>query len=352
MISREVRHATGTYPIQVGHGIVHQLPRWLSAHATGAPVVVVADATVSALHPTLLPDVPRLTFAGGESHKTRETWMQLTDALLTHGADRDTVIVALGGGVTTDLAGFVAATALRGLRWVAAPTTTLAMLDASVGGKTGVDTSHGKNLVGAFHPPIAVVADIALLDTLPQALFVDGLAEVVKHAAIASRSHWEWIEQHAHAILSRDPTAVEQLVLDSVAIKAQVVEADEREAGRRAILNAGHTVAHGLEHASAYTMSHGHAVAIGLVAESRWAERHGIAERGTTDRVVTLLDRLGLPSSPPAGLDRARFLAALSHDKKNRDGQVQVAALQRIGEIAVTPDGRFTHPANPDDLGL
>ena len=312
--------------------------------------MVIADANVAACWPDLLPGVERLTFPGGEQHKTRTTWTSLSDRLLTLGIDRRTVIVALGGGVTTDLAGFVAATTLRGLPWVAVPTTTLAMLDAAIGGKTGVDTLHGKNLVGAFHHPSGVIIDPALLSTLPERVFLDGLAEAVKHAAIASASHWAWLEQHVPELLAHDPTRLTELVRESVAIKAEVVAEDELELGRRSSLNAGHTVAHGLELATDFQLSHGEAVSIGLVCEARHGEALGLTAPGTSMRLAGLLGAVGLPTAMPAHLDRQRFLEALQHDKKNRDGRVHCSLLARIGEIARAPDGAWTHAVNSEEL--
>lgn len=338
-----VRHAAGDYPVLLGAGRADSLPALLDNRFPGFRSIVIADATVSSALASLWPGLERITFAAGEQHKTRNTWSTLSDELLFRSIDRRTVIVALGGGVTTDLAGFVAATTLRGLPWIAVPTTTLAMLDASVGGKTGVDTAHGKNLVGAFHHPSAVVIDPSLLATLPQHVYVDGLAEAVKHAAIASVEHWEWLEAHMEAVVARDPDRVAELVRESVAIKAEVVADDEREHGRRSVLNAGHTVAHGLELASDFGISHGAAVAIGLVLETRAAESRGICEPGTADRIATLLARAGLPVTPPS-FDRERAIAAMQHDKKNRDGQVHCALLSRIGEVARNAQGGWTHP--------
>lgn len=345
-----MRHAGGDYPVHIGVGRAAELPALLAERFAGFRPVIIADATVSACWPALLPGVQRLTFAAGESHKTRTTWAELSDQLLNLGVDRRTVVVALGGGVTTDLAGFVAATALRGLPWVAVPTTTLAMLDAAIGGKTGVDTVHGKNLIGAFHHPAAVLIDPQLLGTLPDVIFIDGLAEAVKHAAIASASHWQWLETHVAGILAKDPVLLTELVRASVAIKAEVVTDDEREHGRRSMLNAGHTVAHGLELATDYGLRHGEAVAIGLVLETRHGESLGITLPGTADRLAKLLGAIGLPTTVPAQLDRSRFEAAMGHDKKNRDGQVHCSIVAKLGEMARTPAGSWTHPVKPSEL--
>ncbi len=345
-----VRHAHGSYPVRIGPGLADGLADVVKHLAPDARPFVITDHHVDSAWPGLLPGVPRLVFPAGESHKTRATWGELTDRLLASGADRHAVIVALGGGVTGDLAGFVAATCLRGIRWVAVPTSTLAMLDAAVGGKTGVDTEAGKNLVGAFHPPIAVIADPALLATLPADTFREGLAEAVKHAAIASPDMWQWLEAHAAAILERDDVVLAELVHRSLAIKAEVVEGDEREAGRRAILNAGHTTAHALEHATRFAIRHGEAVAIGLVVEARIAESHSLAAAGTADRIASLLGRLGLPTACPRGVDIAAFRAALVHDKKNRAGEIHATLLAGIGAVARSAQGGWTQAIDPDRL--
>jgi 3-dehydroquinate synthase len=349
-VETQVRHATGTYPVWSGAGAVERLPKWIANHHPRLRPVMIADAAVASLHPAVLPGVPRHTFPSGESSKQRDTWAALTDALLTAGHDRHTLIVALGGGVTTDLAGFVAATLMRGVPWIAVPTTTLAMIDAAIGGKTGLDTSHGKNLVGAFHPPLAVFADTALLSTLPDAHFIAGLAEAVKHAAIASATHWQWLTSHADEILARDPGALDRLIADSARIKAEVVSADERETGHRAILNAGHTLGHAIEHASEYRLPHGHAVAIGLLLETRLGERLGVTEAGTARGIERLLSQLQLPTAVPILLPRERIAGALTHDKKNRDGNVRTVLLRRIGEVARGAAGDWTHQVPVEDL--
>ncbi len=329
--------------MRIGPGLAARLDQEVAALAAGGRPVIITDSIVHQAWPSLLPGIARLVFPAGEASKTRDSWASLTDQLLGSGVDRHTLIIALGGGVTGDLAGFVAATTLRGLRWIAVPTTTLAMLDASVGGKTGIDTPHGKNLIGAFHPPVAVVADPALLTTLATTTYREGLAEAVKHAAIADAEQWRWLEDNAAAILERDVDVVAELVRRSVAIKARVVETDEHEQGERASLNAGHTVAHAIEQATDFAVPHGHAVAIGLITETRLAEQLGVAASGTADRITTLLARFGLPTTPPRALDPARLTAALQLDKKNRDGTIRAALLADIGRIARSGEGGWTH---------
>jgi 3-dehydroquinate synthase len=341
-----VTHRDGSYPVMVGTGIGDRVHAIIESLHPGARVAVISDRTVAALLPGPLPGVAMFTFPAGEEHKTRDTWAALTDELLGARFDRNTVIVAFGGGVTTDLAGFVAATYLRGVPWLACPTTTLGMIDASIGGKTGVDTSAGKNLVGAFHPPDAVVADLDTLATLPAAAFREGIAEAVKHAAILDARYGEWMEQNAARIVARSPDAVEHLVARSAELKAEVVSGDEREGGRRSILNAGHTVAHALERATGYAITHGDAVAIGLVAETRIAERMGACEAGSANRIAALLDLFGLPTEMPERMDRDAVIGAMHHDKKNRTAAVHAAFITAFGEVG--PDRqRWTTPFDP-----
>lgn len=326
----------------VRSGARSDLAALLDERHPGARAAVIADTNVAAALGSPLPAAPLFTFPAGEPNKSRATWAELTDRLLANRFDRSTVLVAFGGGVTTDLAGFVAATLLRGVPWIAVPTTTLAMLDASVGGKTGVDTAAGKNLVGAFHPPSAVICDPTVLSTLPQRSYREGLAEAVKHAATLDDRYGEWISQHADAIGRRDVATLESLIRRSLEIKADVVTDDEREGDRRAVLNAGHTVAHALERATDYAIPHGEAVAIGLVLETRVAERMGVARASTADQIAALLHSLGLPTSPPP-VDRERVMSGMLADKKNRSGVVHAALVASFGTMA--RDGEaWTYP--------
>ena len=344
-----ILHETGNYAVIVRPGALADLQALLEERHPGARPVVIADATVAAARANPLPGAPCLTFPAGERNKVRKTWAMLTDQLLADGFDRQTVVIGFGGGVTTDLAGFVAATYLRGVPWIAVPTSTLAMIDASVGGKTGVDTAAGKNLVGAFHQPSSVICDPDTLDTLPERNFREGLAEAVKHAAIVDAGSGEWILAHAGAIASRDTATLTQLVWRSVECKATIVMEDERESGRRAILNAGHTVAHALELATDFTIPHGEAVGIGLVLETRVAEAMGVCRHGTADHIARLLSGLRLPVTPPPDLDRARCLDAMLVDKKNREGVVRAALLASFGAMARNGEG-WTQPLDIERL--
>jgi 3-dehydroquinate synthase len=349
-----VSHALGRYPVYIEAGALARLEELVAQHLAGRRTAIVADATVLELMQTGALGRPpwngeALTFPSGEASKSREEWCRLTDALLARGFGRDSALISLGGGVAGDLAGFVAATYMRGLPYLQAPTTLLAMVDASVGGKTAVDTPQGKNLVGAFHPPVAVVADPRVLKSLPEREFRGGLAEAVKHGLIAGREYFEWMERETAALLARDQAALTRLVRGSVEIKAEVVSGDEREAGRRAVLNAGHTVAHALELATGYGLPHGEAVALGLVSECELAERLGLAAPGLRSRVASLLERFGLPVRLPIPVPPERLLAAMASDKKNRAQEIRFALPTSLGRM---DDGERWTRAAPEAVIL
>jgi len=333
-----VTHALGSYPVYVEPGALGLLRQVTQELLSGRRLVMIADASVYELYTAgKLGTMPwrgdTLTFPPGEKSKTRESWARLTDDLLNRGFGRDSAVIALGGGITGDLAGFVAATYMRGLPYIQVPTTLLSMLDSSVGGKTGVDTALGKNLVGSFHPPLAVLADPRTLTTLPEREYRSGLAEAVKHGLIADEAYFAWIEDNAGGLMCRDLSTLAHLVRRSIEIKGEVVVDDERESGRRAILNAGHTVAHALEQASGYRIPHGEAVALGLVVESHLAEELGLAPGGLEKRVRLLLTSLSLPTRLSMELDVTQLLGSMGRDKKNRDGRIHFALLARVGEI-------------------
>jgi 3-dehydroquinate synthase len=329
----QIRHALGQYDVHIDAGLLSSLPALLEQALPGRRRVVISDDVVAELFESAIhgaaPD--QLHFPAGELSKSREMWARLSDELLSRGLGRDSGLVAFGGGVTGDLAGFVAATYMRGIPYAQVPTTLLAMVDAAVGGKVGVDTRFGKNLIGAFHPPALVVADPQTLMTLPNREFRSGLAETVKHGLIADAGYFDWIEANVARIQARDLAALTDLVRRSVEIKALVVSEDEREAGRREVLNAGHTVAHALEQVTRYTMPHGEAVALGLVTECRLAARLGVAEPTLADRVAGLLRALGLPVELPRGLASTALVEALQLDKKKRGEEVRMALPSLLG---------------------
>ena len=262
-------------------------------------------------------DLQSVVLPAGEAHKTTATWSACVDGLLDAGIDRKTPVIALGGGVLGDLAGFAAATVLRGVPLVQLPTTLLAMVDSSVGGKTAVNHARGKNLVGAFHQPRVVWAALDTLSTLHPAEIRAGLGEVVKTALIGDAALLGVLELHAEALAAGDADALAPIVARCVEIKAEVVAQDEREGGWRAVLNAGHTLGHAWERATGYgVLRHGEAVALGLVAETRWAVRRGVCQdRSLPDRLAALLGRLGLPTAPPHVAPEV-LLQAMKVDKK------------------------------------
>ena len=275
-------------------------------------------------------------FAPGEAHKTRKTWAAITDAMLADGMGRDSVVVSLGGGVVGDLAGFIAATFMRGVPLVHVPTTLLAMVDASIGGKTGVDVPAGKNLVGAFHEPVAVLTDPDVLSTLPVEELRGGLAEAIKHGVIADATYFEETVGALDVLRmpSHDRAAMTACIVGSVRIKAGIVGHDFREAGLRQVLNFGHTLGHAIEAATSMRTSHGDAVAIGMVAEATIAERMKVAERGTAELIRNAVTRAGLPSRLPRGLSLEAVLEATRSDKKARAGAVRYALPKRIGVMS------------------
>jgi 3-dehydroquinate synthase len=331
--SVEVRHGRGEYPVLIEPGLIRRLPELVERYLPGRRVAVITDRTVARAIPHGL-DVPTLVIAPGEGSKTRGRWSALTDRLQGLGFGRDSGIIALGGGVIGDLAGFVAATYLRGIPWLQVPTSLLAMVDASVGGKTGVNTPDGKNLVGAFYPPEAVLADPEVLRTLHRDHVAAGLVEAIKHGIVADAGYFDWIEQQGDALRSLDPERLVELIARSVRIKAAIVGEDEREAGRRAILNAGHTIGHAVEHVSGYSILHGDAVAIGLVAEADLAHRAGIAAQSLAPRIRPLLARFDRPVAIDAAWPPDRILEAMLHDKKVRNGGIRFALPNTLGVMA------------------
>lgn len=267
----------------------------------------------------------------GEEHKRLAAVEHALTVMIEAGADRDALVVGHGGGVVTDIAGFTAATLLRGVRWLAAPTTLLAMVDASVGGKTGVDLGPAKNAVGAFHQPSAVVVDVAHVTTETQRAYVSGLAEVVKSAAIGDPALFALLESDASHILARELPQVEELVHRSIAVKAAIVSRDERESGDRALLNFGHTLGHALEAEGGFTrLTHGEAVSLGMVAMLRAGRALGVTDAVDADRILALLSRLGLPVDLDAQ-PLAAALAFIALDKKRRGAGVRAVFLRRVG---------------------
>ena len=347
-----------TYTVSIGRGLLDALGDVVREAAPAHRYAIVTDSSVGPIYAdravrSLGDDRTRVfTIPAGEAHKTRDTWAMLTDAMLAAGYARDTTVVALGGGVVGDVAGFVAATFMRGVPFVQVPTSLLAMLDASIGGKTGVDTPAGKNLVGAFHQPAAVIADPNVLATLPPEHLRAGLAEAIKHGVIADADHFVAVADLAPSISAGTARHSAELIARSVAIKADVVRRDEREGGLRKVLNFGHTIGHAIELLSGYRMLHGEAVAAGMVLEARLAERLGIAEPGTADRVRQAVHRASLPSERPLEQRAEDVLVSTRTDKKVRGGVVEYALPARVGAMSGAERGWVTPVADDTVLEI
>ena len=327
-----------TYPVHIGQGIAFQLGTLLGDIVGGRRVALISDDNVARLYAARVREgisarVDVYDFPAGEEAKCVPVWERLSSALLADGHDRSSIVVALGGGVTGDLAGFVASTFMRGVPVVQVPSSLLAMVDASVGGKTGVNASAGKNLLGAFHAPRAVVMDTTLLRTLPRTLRAQGLAEAVKHGAIRSRSHFDRVVRLAPALLEADAAALSEVLPESVGIKARIVAEDERESGVRSVLNFGHTLGHALERAMDYAIPHGQAVAVGMVAEARLGERLGVTAPGTAEELAHALCLCELPHEIPTDVEPATWITLTRGDKKSSAGRGRYVLLRGIGEV-------------------
>lgn len=335
-----------SYPIHVGNGILRSLPRLLNARAVSGPIVVVSDTTVGRLY---LATIQRLlTSAGysvvpvivppGERHKTIATADRVYTRMLRAGVGRSATILALGGGVIGDLAGFVAATYQRGLALVHVPTTLLAQVDSSIGGKTGVNHALGKNMIGAFYQPRCVIADSAVLRTLPRREIVCGLGEIVKYGIILDEELFSWIESGLQNLLDLEPRVLVRVGARCMELKSRLVSRDEREAGERVILNCGHTIGHALEAGGRYRLlKHGEAVLLGLAAESHLATRLNLLSQDSFERIINLISRIPLK----AGLrriDKTRVLSFIGRDKKARAGRNRFVLPVRIGQASVVED--------------
>lgn len=348
MPSVRVNLGPRSYPIALASGDpagVGPFARQVAPRANAA--LVVTDANVephaAAVGRSLLQTGVRVGFAvipAGEGSKSLDMAGQLYDSLADVPADRNTLVVAVGGGVVGDLAGFAAATYNRGLPLLMVPTTLLAMVDSSVGGKVGINHPKGKNLIGAFHQPAGVWADTGYLATLPDREYRSGLAEVVKYGVILDDEFFRFVESNPDAVLARSPAHLDHVVARSCRLKADVVEQDEREeTGLRAVLNYGHTFAHAFETVAGYgAWLHGEAVAAGMVCASRLAEKLGLVPADVTERQVAVLARLGLPTAPLAGWPEDDLVDVMRRDKKAKAGRLRFVLPRRIGFVELIDD--------------
>ena len=333
-----------SYPIYVGRDLLSDQALF-SKLLDGNPALVVSNTRVAPLYMERLvgslPGAAAAThvIADGEQYKTLATMNGIITALLEQRMGRDAILLALGGGVVGDLTGFAAACYQRGISYIQVPTTLLAQVDSAVGGKTAVNHELGKNMIGAFHQPGAVVADIDALRTLPQRELRAGLAEVIKYGLIRDAAWFEWLESNMQKVLELDAASLQGIVERCCRIKADVVAADEREHGVRAILNLGHTFGHAVETALDYRdWLHGEAVAAGMLMAADLSRQLGLLDPGSVERVRALLTRAGLPVVLPSGLSADCIRENMSVDKKARGGRLHLVLLKQIGEAFVTPD--------------
>jgi 3-dehydroquinate synthase len=343
MESLSVALGSRAYPIHIGSGLISRAELY-APHLAGGSAAIVTDEVVAPLYLETVrlalqgARVAEIVVPDGEQAKSWETLNRVFDALLEARCGRDTLIVALGGGVVGDLAGFAAAVYQRGVAFVQVPTTLLAQVDSSVGGKTAINHALGKNMIGAFHQPRAVISDVATLDTLPERELRSGLAEVIKHGLALDAAFVEWLEKNMDALLARQREPLIHAVRRSCELKARIVAADERESGARALLNFGHTFGHAIEAATGYgPWLHGEAVAAGMVMAAELSALMGHLRKTEVSRVRVLLKRAGLPVNGPA-VAPERLLELMTLDKKAAKGRARFVVLEAIGHAVLRAD--------------
>ena len=332
-----------SYPIHIGAGVLTQ-PELLAARLPQKRAAIVTDTNVATLYLERLTDAlatqdvrtVAVVVPGGEQHKSWETLNTIFDALLTHRCERQTTLIALGGGVVGDLAGFAAAVYQRGMPFIQVPTTLLAQVDSAVGGKTAINHPLGKNMIGAFHQPLVVIADTDTLATLTDRELAAGLAEVIKYGLVRDLHFFEWLETNLGRLLAREPDALSHAIEQSCRNKAEIVALDERESGVRALLNFGHTFGHAIEAGTGYgRWLHGEAVASGMMLAAQLSQRLGYLTENDVARVIQLLERAGLPVTAPA-LGSERYLDLMGRDKKVEGGKLRLVLLKKIGTAFVS----------------
>jgi len=345
-MTRTLQVALGqrSYPIYLGPDLIRD-PQCYRPHIRGKQVMIVSNETVAPLYLAQVEQalagyrVKEVILPDGEQYKTLEIWNRIFDGLLANRFGRDCTIVALGGGVVGDMAGFAAACYQRGVAFVQVPTTLLAQVDSSVGGKTGVNHALGKNMIGAFHQPRAVIADTNALNTLPDRELSAGIAEVIKYGLIRDAEFFAWLESNLEVLLARDPSALSHAVERSCQNKAEVVAADEREAGQRALLNLGHTFGHAIETGMGYgNWLHGEAIAAGMCMAADMSHRLGWMDEVAVARTRALIAAAGLPVDPPSDLTSGQFRKLMAVDKKVQDGRLRLVLMRGIGESLITGD--------------
>jgi 3-dehydroquinate synthase len=333
-----------SYPIFIGQGLLDK-PELLTQHVQGRQVMVVSNDTIAPLYLDRVREIfsdfelATVILPDGEQYKNLDTLNLIFTALLENKFNRGCTLVALGGGVVGDITGFAAASYQRGVAFLQIPTTLLAQVDSSVGGKTGVNHPQGKNMIGAFHQPACVLIDTDTLDTLDDRQLAAGLAEVIKYGLIRDAAFFDWLEENIEALKARDKQALAYAIERSCALKAEIVSADERESGQRALLNLGHTFGHAIETGTGYgNWLHGEAVATGMLMAADLSARHGWLSLDAVRRTEKLLQQSNLPTNAPDEMDTARFLELMAVDKKVVDGGLRLVLLKAIGDAVLTSD--------------
>jgi 3-dehydroquinate synthase len=337
-----------SYDLEIGTGL-EKTGEGLKNLGFGQKLAIVTNPLIKKLYAKRVVDslkaagfmVMSIEIPDGEQFKNLDWANAIYTALLTNAFDRTSALVALGGGVIGDLTGFAAATFMRGVPFVQAPTTLLAMVDSSVGGKTGVNHPMGKNMIGAFYQPKKVLMDLSVLKSLPKEEFLSGMAEVIKYGVVRDAAFFEYLDTHREKVLALDPDALAHIIRRSCELKAEVVSKDEREGGLRAILNFGHTVGHAIETAENYTMRHGYAVAIGMVYASRLAHKTGLCDASVPGKIETLIKSYGLPTDLSALGSRptvAGLMSTMQIDKKAEGGKVKFVLPKKIGDVVITKE--------------
>ncbi len=340
------KKSASSYDICIGRDILDRMGLMLAKGNWGARYIIVTDTNVSALHGERVLSILRgldlkvdlIDFPAGEASKVMDTCISLAEKLLELGADRTSALIALGGGVVGDITGFLASIFMRGIPCIQVPTTLLAQVDSSIGGKTGVDLSLGKNLLGTFHQPKGVFIDLSFLDTLPEGEFQNGLAEIVKYGVIEDPDLLRTIDTEAESIKGRNTGVLERIITKSCRIKKGIVEIDETEKGLRRILNFGHTIGHAIEAESGFTIPHGHGVSIGMAAAARLSEALEYLPKEDRLHIEAILQNIGLPVRIPGNLEKDRLLAHIKRDKKKKGHVTPFVLLKKIGMPFVNGD--------------
>jgi 3-dehydroquinate synthase len=346
-----------SYDITIGNGIFADTINSYLNNLSPSKIAVVTDSNIDNIYGDFLNDIfkefscVKAVFPAGEENKKMDTIMSLFSQLAQANLDRKSLMIAFGGGVTGDMAGFLASIYMRGIPFIQVPTSLLAMVDSSVGGKTGVDTPEGKNLAGAFYQPQSAIIDVGFLTTLPEIEFINGLAEIIKHSFIKSRDYFGFLSSNKDKILRKDEEILIQVIEKSCGIKARVVELDEKEAGLRQILNFGHTIGHAIENASDYKIPHGFSVALGMVAEAYIAVEKAGLKKSIFDIIVDTLKKFELLRFLPdiKSINKEKIRSSLFMDKKNKSGKINIVLLEDIGNV-FDKDGKFSFSVSVDEI--